>query len=252
MSPALGPRSYQYFPHFAPVLKRARLRGLGTTMTPAQMAQQIGGITGTAATGAISALSLAGVIGLSTAWIPVIGAGIAAVTAGISLILNSGCGQTCIVTSNWANQAEQLLQQNIQSYFGLPTPRSQTAQKVALANFDNVWNYLVQECGQAQLGTAGVNCTRDRMRGACTWRQRADSPLLQYPGEPQAGECWNWFSGYRDPIAMDPAVPDEVAVPATGADTGTNTVSASAPAGSKLILYAGIGLLALGVIGGIR
>lgn len=231
------PRTYQ----------RPALRGLSGP-TPAQLTQQIGSITGTAATGALSALVLAHVMTAATASlaIPLVGAGIMAVTAGIALILNSGCGQSCILTSNWANQVEQLLQQNIQSYFALPAPRSNSAKAVALANFDNAWNYLVQECSQAGLSTAGMNCTKDRMRGACTWRQTATSPLLQYPGEPGPGMCWNWFSGYRDPIANDATVSDDAATPVLTGQTGTPDGGTVA----EWALYAGIAFLAVGMLRG--
>ncbi len=248
MSPTLAiPQTYNYFPHFTPLVRPRVLAGLGGTLTPAQLTQQIGGITGAAATGALSALQLANVIALGAGVIPLIGAGIAAVTAIVAVILNSGCGQTCIITSNWANQAEQALIQNIQEYFALPTPRSLSAQAVALANFDNVWNYLVKECGQLALGTAGIDCTKDRMRGACKWNQTTTSPLLQYPGEPQPGQCWNWFNGYRDPIANDQNVaPDSVAAPAGSASVlGTMDWSTAA-------LYGGIALLAIGLIGGLN
>lgn len=252
MSPSTAfdsPRSWYHVPVFAPVS-----RGMGTTYAPAQLAQQIGGITGTAATGALAAANLAGIISISSAAIPLIGAGIAAVTAAVSLILNSGCGQSCIITSNWANNAEQLLIQNIQQYFALPAPRSQSAQAVALANFDNTWNYLVQQCFSQGIGqtTAGQHCISDRQRGACTWHQTTTSQLLQYPGEPQPGQCWNWFSGYRDPIANDPNVaPDVSAADASNAGTGGTSTFGGMDT-STLILYGGIALLAVGLIGAMQ
>lgn len=255
MSPSIAvPRSYQYFPHFAPrVPVTPRSSGMGS-LTPAQLAQQIGAITGSAATGAVAALSLAGVITSATAsaLIPIIGPAIAGITLGISAILNSGCGQTCIVTSNWANQAEQLLQQNIAAYFALPEPRSQSAKNIGLANFDNVWNYLSQQCGQQALGTAGVNCVKDRQAGACTWKQTATSSLLQYPGEPQPGQCWNWFNGYRDPIANDLAVPDSQAPSAAGVPGSGASLGTPATDWGTFALYGGIALLAAGLIGGMN
>lgn len=229
---------------------RAPMGSLSGGLTPAQLTQQIGQLTGTAATGALSAAALSGLMTTATAGlvIPIVGAGILAVTTIVAAILNSGCGQSCIVTSNWANQAEQALIQNIQAYFALPAPRSQTAQAVALANFDNTWNYLVKECGQPGLSTAGMDCISDRQRGACKWNQTSSSPLLQYPNEPQPGQCWNWFTGYRDPIAMDPAVPDSLAQDASQAGTGVGT-GTTGPALSSLFLYGGLALLALGVLG---
>ncbi len=165
--------------------------------------------TGAAVVGsAVSAAAAAGLI--AGAAVPFIGPAIAVVALGIELLIkNSGCGITCVETSQWANQAEPLLQQNIRAYFSQPAPRTQSSQQLALQSFDKVWLTLQQQCTQPGTGNAGVRCISDRQAGACTWKQSANSPLLSYPGEPQPGACWNWFSGYRDPIAHDPdVVPD--------------------------------------------
>ncbi len=141
--------------------------------------------------------------------VPVIGAAIAVVaTIAELLIKNSGCGITCVETSQWANQAEPVLAKNVQAYFSNPAPRSQSQQQAALNIFDTTWARLQQLCGQPGTGDAGVRCISDRQSGACKWKQTATSPLLSIPGEPQVGECWNWFSGYRDVIANDPVVSD--------------------------------------------
>jgi hypothetical protein len=139
--------------------------------------------------------------------VPVIGAAIAAVAVIAELLIkNSGCGITCVETSQWANQAEPVLSKNVLAYFSNPAPRSQSQQQAALNIFDTTWARLQQLCGQPGTGNAGVRCISDRQSGACTWKQTATSPLLSIPGEPQVGACWNWFSGYRDPIANDPNV----------------------------------------------
>jgi hypothetical protein len=143
-----------------------------------------------------------------------IAGGILAITAGIKAILNSGCGQTCIVTSQWANQAEKLLQQNVQQYFALNPPRPKSVQQLAMQNFQMVWNTLVQQCSQPGLGTAGKNCIADRADGGCKWK--AGAP--QYPGQPSPGSCWNWWNGYYYPIANDTQTYDDsVAAPLTSA-----------------------------------
>ena len=54
-----------------------------------------------------------------------ISAGMSVINTAVQAILNSGCGVTCVETSDWANQAEQLLAQNIQTYFALAPPRSE-------------------------------------------------------------------------------------------------------------------------------
>ena len=169
-----------------------------------QSAQNTAGIIAGAASVGTSAAAIGGLIAASA--VPIVGTAIAAATLIITQILkNSGCGQTCIETSQWANQAEKALEQNIAAYFA-NSPRYQSQQVLALANFDAVWKQLQTTCGQSGTGNAGVRCISDRQAGACTWKQTSSSPLLQYPGEPQPGACWNWFSGYRDPIANDPDV----------------------------------------------
>ena len=52
--------------------------------------------------------------------------------------IGGGCGQTCIETSQWANQAGALLDQNIAAYFAIPAPRPKSAQQAALQNFQTV------------------------------------------------------------------------------------------------------------------
>lgn len=153
-----------------------------------------------------AAHSVATILSVSAATaVPIIGVAILGVTLAIEKLLNSGCGRACIVTSNWANQAEQLLQQNIAAYFALPAPRTAAQRAAGLANFDAIWNYLAQQCAQVP-GDPGRNCTADRQAGACKWK--AQPPA--YPGEPAAGACWNWFNAYRDPIAADQVSSDAV------------------------------------------
>lgn len=204
-------------PLFAP------MPGLGASTT--QLATSIGAAAGSSAIAiGVATGAIAGPVGA------IIGAGIGLVTTLIStLIANSGCGITCVETSQWANQAEPLLLQNIQAYFAQPAPRSLSSQVQALANFDAIWNTLRQQCSQPGTGTAGQRCISDRQAGACTWRQSASSPLLAFVryGEPNTGECWNWDSGYRAPIANDPDVAeDSASAIAQGvADTSASVVS---------------------------
>jgi len=171
-----------------------------------------GAVTGIVASQAATAAAATGdaasILGISASVaVPIIGAAIAGVAMAVAyFIKNSGCGITCVETSDWANQVEPYLQQNIAAYFALPVPRSQSQQQAALNVFDTVWARLQQLCGQPGTGNAGVRCISDRQSGACTWKQTTTSPLLKYPGEPQPGACWNWYNGYRDPIANDPNV----------------------------------------------
>jgi hypothetical protein len=189
-----------------------------------------------------------------------IGAGIGLVSMAITSLLNTGCGQTCVVTSQWANQAEPLLQQNIDAYFRIPAPRPRAAQVAGLANFDAIWQGLAQRCGQPGLGGAGERCISDRQAGSCKWHTQADSP---YPGGPKAGGCFNWFNSYRDPIANDPQVADTLASDTAGSvmassgsdptsvvNTVATTFTAGGMSGSNLLLLGGGLLLLLGAVGG--
>lgn len=198
----------------------------------------LGGLSASAAASAAASGSAALLLGMPLAVaVPVIGAAIAGITIAIVALLRSGCGQACVITSNWANSAEKLLNQNIDAYFALPAPRTDYQKSVALANFDSVWNYLVSQCSVVP-GAPGQNCINDRKAGACKWKQTAGSQ--KYPLEPAVGACWNWFNGYRDPIANDPTVPDT--------SLGTSTGGGILPTGSDispLLIFGAIGAAVL-------
>jgi hypothetical protein len=201
-------------------------RGLGDA---AQTVGAVGGASAGVVTAA-AAPAVASALGISASLaIPIVGAAFAGILFGVEAILHSGCGQTCVQTSQWANQAEPLLLQNIQQYFSKAAPRTNLDKTSALNIFDAVWAGLVQRCSQPGFGTAGQNCIADRQAGACKWKQTADSPLLKFPGEPQAGACWNWFSGYRDPISNDQTVDDSATGQLTSA--ASSLFSSSGPGG---------------------
>ncbi len=191
-------------------------RGVGDANQAAQYTQ-VGGslaapvVSGAFAASAASSLAAGGsglILGMAPALaVPVIGAALAGVTIlATALIKNSGCGQTCIETSQWANQVEPVLKQNLAAYFALPVPRTQSQQNAALANFDAFWARLVEMCSNPSTGNAGKRCISDRQAGACKWPAASDSPY----GGPKKGACWNWFNAYRDPIANDQVVADSV------------------------------------------
>lgn len=233
--------------------------GLGDANTTAGIVAA-GGSVATAAVApvaaAVAASSLAAggsglILGMavSTA-VPIIGAAIAGVVAIAEILIkNSGCGITCVETSQWANQAEPVLSQNIAAYFSNPAPRTVSQQTAALNVFDTTWARLQQVCGQPGTGDAGVRCITDRQSGACTWKQTSTSPLLNYPGEPQPNECWNWFNGYRDPIANDPdVVPDETMSSALSA--GASAAAGSVGAALSSVTSSSLFIPAL-VVGGL-
>jgi hypothetical protein len=113
-----------------------------------------------------------------------------------------GCGQSCVLTSDAANEVERLLVQNLNMYQSSGHTRAE--QKAALDYFDLVWSQLEEFCGKPEFQTtkAGRNCIDDRKAGACKWNG-------------DDGQCWNWFVGYRDPIANDPNVKPDAAPVAT-------------------------------------
>jgi hypothetical protein len=178
-----------------------------------------------------------------SAAVPIVGAALAGVTMIVQqLIANSGCGQTCIETSSWANQAAAALQKNLDAYFALPAPRTQSQQALAVANFNTIWQQLVSACGQPGTGNAGVRCISDRQQGACTWKQ-TKTPV--YPGEPAIGACWNWWNGYLGPIQQDPVVADTVDTALTSAASSVSGTLDSLFSGSGSSLAA---LLVAGIV----
>lgn len=104
-----------------------------------------------------------------------------------------GCGQTCVLTADAANDIEQQLIQNLAAYQN--SGHTQAEQAGAIQVFYAYWNTLAEYCGQPafQSTAAGRNCIDDRREDACKWRD-------------EQGVCWNWFIGYLHPIANDPDV----------------------------------------------
>lgn len=144
--------------------------------------------------------------------------------------VGSGCGQSCVLSSKYADQASQILQQNFDTYFSLPIPRDPVAQAAALRIFDAIWADLQQACSNPALGTAGRKCISDRQAGACTWKQTAEG-AASHPGlVPAAGACWNWFNGYRDAIANDP----DVGAPSAATSLLSQITGAGSPSGINL------------------
>lgn len=194
---------------------RVGVNGLGLGASPS--IQQI-----TAAAGAIgSAIPIAG---------PFIAAA-ASIAVSIENLFR-GCGQTCVETSNAANQAANLLTQNVQAYVNSPI-RTLSMQAAALQTFDNAWAQLVQLCSNPQFGQAGQNCIADRQRGACHYKTspggwNSDGTYTWAGAAGSGSTCWNWFSGMRDPIANDPFVIPDSSVGAAGAGSSTSLTTTGA------------------------
>jgi hypothetical protein len=220
-------------------------------MGDAASTSQTVGVIGSAgvgiATGILGTLTAGGataILGITAAAVPVIGSALMGAVLGVQyLIKNSGCGQTCIVTSQWANQAADALQKVLDAYFALPAPRTEAQKAVAVASFQGIWHQLEEACGQPGTGDAGKRCISDRQAGACVWRQKYPPT---YPGQPNVGECWNWFNGYLKPIQDDPVVPDAHA--ATSVSQGIDSIFGGGSTGSSsslvpIALFAGLILL---------
>lgn len=202
-----------------PFPMRPRLRGLGTEVySPTVQATQT------------AAVSTAGAVGSAVGG--PLGGAIASAIAEVGVAISdlwSGCGNTCTEASDLANQTEPLLQENLAQYLAA-SPRYASMQSAALANFESAWNSLVSGCSNPALGSAGQNCISERQQGACYyqtspggWSQENGEWVYTYPGANGSGSsCWNWFVGYHDPIANDPAVvPD----PVPGASTVSSLLS---------------------------
>ena len=171
--------------------------GLSGSGQTASTAVGVSSAVGTPIIASVTAPSVASALGISAGLaVPLIGGAIAGVTIAIQeLIANSGCGQTCIVASNIANQAEPLLKQNLDAF-----EAGQISKTEALNNFDSLWSAYVQAESNTSLGNAGKTGISDRQAGSCKWKATSQP----YPLSPAVGACWNWFNGYRDPIANAP------------------------------------------------
>jgi len=122
-----------------------------------------------------------------------------------------------------------------------PEGKTRSMQAGLLQTFDEAWDAVMKACSNPALGTAGQACISDRARGSCHWTMQG-----QTPGVP--GNCGNWFTWYRDPIANDPnVIPD----PAFGGTIGGSIDSAvtgfSSTLGVSPVLL-GIGLIAFGLL----
>lgn len=241
-------------PILLPRIERKR-RGLGTELySPTVQATQSAAVSTASAIGSAVGGPLGGAIASSIAEI------------GVAISdLWSGCGNTCVEATDYANQTGDLLTQNLQQYLAAPVHYA-SLQQAALANFNSAWNSLVQGCSNTALGSAGQNCISARQNGACVyktspggWTQVNGTWQYNYPGANGSGNtCWNYFVGFYDPIANDPTVvadPGSVlsSVPAFSSLLSDLGISSSAtifglPVSD--IILAGLALIALVFIGG--
>lgn len=187
----------------------------------------------------------------ATAAIPVVGPIIAGVTLGLTALFGRKGPKQKLATTAIVNELEPKLRDNVTGYFNI---RTASAKAQALANFDAAWQWLVQNCATEQYGDPGQHCVADRDRNACVWHRGPNDPWQQYDNV-VPGECWNWWKGYRDPIANDTPIPDPAL---TGAQQGSidsvlaqidQTVTGGNP--SNYLLIGGALLLAAAFAGGL-
>jgi hypothetical protein len=176
--------------------------------------------------------------------VPVIGAIVAGITLALVAIFSRKGPKQKVATTEIVNKIEPLLQQNLSGYMAGPHTVSSRAQ--ALANFDAGWAYVNQYCDIPEMGNPGQACVSDRQAGSCVWKD-------------STSQCWNWFVGYRDPIANDPnVVPDPTMVDTAGnlIDSITGGLFTDPSAGGTssgmgwLLLAGGVLILAFSFGGG--
>lgn len=205
--------------------------GLGASPTSAQIITAAGqGVSTGVGTKSIIAGSVAG--GLATAALfdpePISKAILAISAAFVGPLMqavNRGCGQTCIVASQSADQAGAAWDQIKQAYWSAPMPRPRSLQQAALTGLKNIADTLQAACSNPALGEAGRRCISERLvRGGTA------------PWCPGGTGCDFWTAIY-DPIANDPNVGDpspvDSAISALGLPPGNN---------------AALGLIALGLL----
>jgi hypothetical protein len=190
----------------------------GSAMQGASTASKTGSVITGAVQGAISATGavLSTTLLTGSAICPICAPFFAIGAALVPLIakIAEGCGQSCIEASDYANQIEPLLQQNLQAYTSTPAgQRTTSMQQAAINNFNASFSQLVSEC-QSVGGEGGTNCIADRQAGGCKWKAtpwawNADGSFTPAGAAGSGSTCWNWVYGYHDPIANDPyVVPD--------------------------------------------
>lgn len=128
--------------------------------------------------------------GLGFLWVPFLIA--TAVSGGSSFGMawmtgNRVKNQQKLASSNWANEAEGYLQENLNAWLALaPNQKTKALQNEAINVFHYWWGQMVEKC--STLGDAGARCINERKRGGVnSWGK-------------------DWWELYLDPIANDTVV----------------------------------------------
>ena len=218
-------------------------RGFGQTTSGA-----ISQGAGTAASLTGSSLGLLTAAGVLQS-VPVAGqiaGAVLAITAVVASMFK-GCGSQCTLSSDEANKVGDLMTENLNQYMAAPVSRATQAE--ALANFDQLWQALVNYCNQPSLGAPGQRCISDRQQGSCKYKVPMHPGLSPGGWQQQNGAwvytgdtggvtgCWNYFIGMRDPIAYDPRV---AALPAAPPASSSLPVFSVAGLNLQSLLFPGL------------
>lgn len=165
--------------------------GTATSILPVIAGAMSSTATVASATGLAPMLTAIGISGPAA---PFVAAAIAVALPVFKLIkaLASGCGETCLVTSNWANQAEEALKEINRQYFAQPS-RTRSSQAQFLQLVDEVFRQLRELCSNPATGAAGQRCISERLVRGGT------APWCDKPGRTGC----DWYALYFDPIAND-------------------------------------------------
>ncbi len=233
----LSPRQADIVRNFNVPMHAARTFGvypynLGS-VAPQQIAGAVGAAGGAITSTLVSLSVITGPVGLAAG--AIIAAGVAIFNVLESAF--SGCGQTCVAATTVVNQLEPLLQNNVDAYMASPI-HYYSMQQQALANFDSTWQRVVAGCSSPALGAAGQRCISDRQVGACKYQTSPggwNGGIYTAPGKSGSGSaCWNWFVGYRDPIANDPSVVPDPTGTTTSAPITQTVQIGTTPSGSPI------------------
>ena len=163
-----------------------------------------GVIDSAASAGSSIGVSTAGsALALSSLATAGIGAGVSLAVAGVQMWLSSInlSHQQDTATTQIVNGLEPLLRANVAAFQA--GPQTQCSQQVALAAFDQAWQWLTSPsgCGSGSFGSAGNRCISDRSDGG----------------------RWPWHVYYRDPIAAATVVPNSACPGTTVSGSGLTT-----------------------------
>jgi hypothetical protein len=165
----------------------------------------VGGVidTGISSGSSIGVSTAGSALALSSLATAGIGAAVSLAASGVTAWLNSIqlSHQADTATTQIVNGLEPLLRANVAAFQA--GPMTQCSQQVALAAFDQAWQWLTSAsgCGNGAYGSAGNACITDR----------------------SAGGRWPWASYYRDPIATASVAPNTACPGTSVSGSGTST-----------------------------